>query len=169
MVIATSDGNVYESETHMAVETSAKPDYDYAAFQASGMEQADNGHYPDTFKLPNHMTFSEESMYHGQDGEEGGRWVHTDRENGRWSFTPGASNFKYHSLQEMQDYFKKYEPGNVLNAVAGDVVTLPISSEAEIKARIGQMNRAANDNNPIKSRPKPPSAGISGDEYWRRK
>lgn len=125
MVIATSDGNVYESDTHMAVETAAKPDYDYAAFKASGMDQADNGHYPDTFKLPNHITFSDQSMYHGVDGNEGGQW--NQLEGDRWSFTPGATNFKNHSLPEMIDYFKKYEPGNVLNAVAGDVVPLPIN------------------------------------------
>jgi hypothetical protein len=31
----------------------------------------------------------------------------------RWSFTPGPANLAHHSMQEMRDYFKKYEPDAV--------------------------------------------------------
>lgn len=117
MVIGYSDGSAYESSSHelAGVPLIPKdPDYDMQGFQDSGKEQADNGHYPDDYKLPNHITFSDQSLYHGQDGEEGGHWARSDDE--RWAFTPGPSNYKYHTHAEMVDYFKKYEPGNVLNA-----------------------------------------------------
>lgn len=130
MSIGTSDGQYYEDEmsfhlSHSDVQ-SINPDiagthndpnvYDYEGFLALGMSQGENGHYPDTFKLPAHITFSDESKYNGVDGNEGGHW--SQLTDDRWSFTPGATNFQNHSLQEMQEYFKKYEPGNVLNAVA---------------------------------------------------
>lgn len=128
MSIGTSDGDFYPNEFHEIMgisghEIEKADDYDYAGFNASGMQRFSDGHWPDTFKLPTHITFSDESKYHGQDGEEGGHWQKLDTSDDgrdRWSFTPGASNFKYHSFDEMQQYFKKYAPGDVLNAVAGN-------------------------------------------------
>lgn len=87
-------------------------DYDYGAFKMSGQQQSDNGHYPDTYKLPNHMTFSEESQYSGKDGNEGGHWSQLGED--RWSFKPGATNYQNHSSDDMQDYFKAVEPGSVV-------------------------------------------------------
>lgn len=87
-------------------------DYDYAAAKAAGVQPDERGHLPDTFKLPNHMTFSDQSMYHGRDGNQGGVWTQND---GRWTFTPGATNLQHHSIQELMDYFAHVEPGTVLN------------------------------------------------------
>jgi hypothetical protein len=91
------------------------PDYDYNKWKEAnpGVEMAPGQHYPDTYKLPNHMTFSDESMYHGQNGEQGGHW--DKGEGDTWSFTPGPSNLKYHTMDELKDYFKRVEPGNTLN------------------------------------------------------
>ncbi len=64
-------------------------------------------HFPDTYKKPNHPTFSDESKYHGQDGTSGGHW---GKEDGKDTFTPGETNMNYHTKKELEDYFAKHEP-----------------------------------------------------------
>lgn len=115
---------------------STKYDYDMQGFHAanpdsniaSGNQNAGIlEHFPDTYKKPNHPTFSTESIFHGKtyndthlddkegkDNElyEGGSWSLSD--DGGFAFTPGATNLKNHSTQELLDYFKKYEPNNHL-------------------------------------------------------
>jgi hypothetical protein len=104
-----------------------EPDYDYEAWQAAGSPRDPiTGHGPDTFKLPNHPTFSNESIYHGRDGNEGGQWE--QNEDKTWTFTPGRTNLEHHSPQELRDYFERVEPGNHLN--------LPSRSESAPVGRI---------------------------------
>jgi len=87
------------------------PDYDYEAWQKAGSPQDEaTGHLPDTYKLPNHPTFSDESIHHGRDGNQGGHW--SQQEDGSWDFAPGATNLQNHSREELQDYFNRVEPGN---------------------------------------------------------
>lgn len=69
-------------------------------------------HYPDTYKKPWHPTFSDESMYHGVAGNEGGNWGRNDK--GQDTFTPGPTNVKLHGLLGLIDYFDKHEPDNEL-------------------------------------------------------
>lgn len=66
-------------------------------------------HYPDTYKKPNHPTFSDESQYHGVDGNYGGHWNMdpNDSEN----FVPGETNLSQHGVQGLQDYFNTKETG----------------------------------------------------------
>lgn len=105
-------------------------DYDMQGFHAANPDvKMDEGqHFPDTFKKPNHPTFSTESKYHGtavdakakyrDDGEiegkthEGGEWELLD--NNKFAFTPGRTNLEHHSTQELIDYFKKHEPNSRL-------------------------------------------------------
>ena len=56
-----------------AKDSLANVDYNMAAAKASGFGSNGNGHYPDTFKKPNHPTFSDESIYHSE-ATPGGRW-----------------------------------------------------------------------------------------------
>jgi hypothetical protein len=49
-------------------------DYDLRGAFAAGLQPAANGHWPDTFKKPNHPTFSNESIYSIQRPELAGRW-----------------------------------------------------------------------------------------------
>lgn len=95
-------------------------DYDIQGAYMAGINPSENGHLPDTFKKPNHPTFSEESMYHGatetykDDPDyitEGGYW---EKDGSKWNFTPGKSNLDHHSTQDLIDYFKKYEPDSRL-------------------------------------------------------
>jgi hypothetical protein len=85
------------------------PDYDYEGARAAGVAPAANGHWPDTYKLPNHMTFSDESI-HNYDGGAG----HWEQAEGRWFFTPGPTNLKHHSIDELRAYFKRVEPDSTL-------------------------------------------------------
>jgi hypothetical protein len=89
-------------------------DYDMSGFHASNPNpnMTEGQHFPDTFKKPNHPTFSDQSQYHGIDGNEGGHWGLLD--NGQFTFTTGKTNLQYHSKEELQDYFKRVEPNNKL-------------------------------------------------------
>lgn len=97
-------------------------DYDYSGFYMNNPDAtvADGQHYPDTYKKPNHPTFSDESIYNGPKGAyvdsqgqpvtsaQGGHWDKDD--SGADTFTPGKANLDHHSVQELQDYFKRTEP-----------------------------------------------------------
>jgi lipoprotein-anchoring transpeptidase ErfK/SrfK len=86
-------------------------DYDLqGAFLKGAKPEA--GHLTDEFKKPNHMTFSSDSQYSGRNGEVGGRWV--KKPDGSWTFYASPTNLKYHSPEELQDYFRRVEPGNTL-------------------------------------------------------
>ncbi len=82
-------------------------DYDMRGAWKEGVTAGENGHFPDTYKKPNHPTFSDESQYHGKDGNEGGTW---GKAGERHTFKPGKTNLKHFSPEELQDYFSKIEP-----------------------------------------------------------
>ena len=86
-------------------------DYDMAGAMAAGVKQGENGHWPDTYKKPSHITFSDESKYSTPE-TQGGKWKKQD--NGRWSFTPSEFNLKQHSADVLKKYFKEREPGSDL-------------------------------------------------------
>jgi hypothetical protein len=90
-------------------------DYDLPGLYKSGFQFDPNdphAHGPDTFKKPNHPTFSDESQYHGVGGNQGGHWdQHSD---GSYTFTAGQSNIDHWGAQGLQKYFSTYEPGNKL-------------------------------------------------------
>lgn len=56
----------------------SKDHYDYdmrGYFNAGKGLNETEGHFPDTFKKPNHPTFSNESQYHGAPKPGGGRYL----------------------------------------------------------------------------------------------
>lgn len=86
-------------------------DYDLQGYYKAGGTLG-AGHMPDTFKKPNHPTFSTESQYNGVNGAQGGSWqVNPD---GTYTFTAGRSNLEHWGPQGLQNYFNKYEKGNRL-------------------------------------------------------
>jgi hypothetical protein len=88
-------------------------DYDLRGAWQSGAATSPNGHLPDTYKKPNHPTFSNESQYHGVDGYQGGAWG--GGANGApWTFTPGATNLNMRSPLQLQQYFQRVEPDSQL-------------------------------------------------------
>jgi hypothetical protein len=84
--------------------------YDYdlrGAFKADAQPSA-RGHLTDTYKKPNHPTFSTDSKYSGSGGNVGGQWK--DLGHGNWSFTPSATNLKMHTKEQLQEYMKRNDP-----------------------------------------------------------
>lgn len=49
-------------------------DYDLRGAWKAGLKPGSDGHWPDTFKRPNHPTFSNESKYANNEGAKPGRW-----------------------------------------------------------------------------------------------
>lgn len=93
------------------VPANEEQDYDLPGYFKSGGRLAE-GHLPDTYKKPNHPTFSSESQYHGVGGAEGGSWMKNP--DGTFTFTAGRTNLEHWGPQGLQKYFEKYEPGNKL-------------------------------------------------------
>lgn len=50
-------------------------DYDLRGAFKAGLKPGPDGHWPDTYKKPNHPTFSDESIYSSLAGTKPGRWV----------------------------------------------------------------------------------------------
>jgi hypothetical protein len=85
-------------------------DYDMRGAWKSGASQADNGHFPDTYKKPNHPTFSVESQYSGPDAT-GGQWVPAPNGDG-WTFFASPDNLRSQSPGALENYFREREPGS---------------------------------------------------------
>ena len=87
-------------------------DYDLAGAFNANLHPAENGHFPDTFKKPNHPTFSKDSIYSTED-QTGGEWGTDDQ--GRDTFKPspwmGSDPARHENLKS---YFKEKEPNATL-------------------------------------------------------
>lgn len=88
-------------------------DYDMRGFWKSGEQFAANGHAGDTFKKPNHPTFSTFSQYNGVDGHQGGTWG-GGQDGQPWTFTPSQTNLQMNQPGDLQRYFQDVEKGNRL-------------------------------------------------------
>ncbi len=89
-------------------------DYDMQGWYKANPNSDPNGkgvHYPDTYKKPNHPTFSDQSQYNGN-GNTGGKWQ--QQQDGSYTFTPGSTNLQMFQPDELQNYFNKVEPKNKL-------------------------------------------------------
>ena len=84
-------------------------DYDLRGAWKSNAKAATNGHLPDTWKKPNHPTFSKESQY-SNPAMQGGEWA--DAGNGKWNYWASPANARYRSMGETQGYFNEAEPGS---------------------------------------------------------
>jgi hypothetical protein len=90
-------------------------DYDMRGAWKSGVTSDPRGHFPDTFKKPNHPTFSSESQYHGKDGFEGGSW--SKGQGDSWIYNASPTNSKFHP--DLNEYFKRVEPESQLILTPG--------------------------------------------------
>jgi len=87
-------------------------DYDYAAYNravSQGLVKPRKGeedHYPDTYKLPTHVTFSDQSV-HSNEKTPGGHWM--EAEDDRYYFHPSEYNLKNTPPDALGDYFRNYE------------------------------------------------------------
>jgi hypothetical protein len=89
------------------------PDYNTHDAWMAGLTPDARGHLPDTFKLPNHITYSDESVYSKVPGApEPGKWR---QENKQWVFYASPTNIQNAGgRQDLVNYFKKYEPDSLL-------------------------------------------------------
>lgn len=110
--LSPADEAAYQSWAAKNNRTSDTYDYDMRGAWKDGAGQADNGHFPDTYKKPNHPTFSDQSQYSGKDGNVGGTWSKNGDQD---VFTPSATNLQHTDPADLQNYFKKVEPDSKLN------------------------------------------------------
>jgi hypothetical protein len=82
-------------------------DYDLRGAWKSDAKAAGNGHLPDTWKKPNHPTFSVESQY-SDDKTRGGEWV--DLGGDKWAYKPSEQNLRNLGPDGLRKYFKEREP-----------------------------------------------------------
>lgn len=85
-------------------------DYDMRGAWLAGAQKAGNGHLPDTYKKPNHPTFSRGSQY-SDPKTPGGEWVQQGK---KWRFVASPENLKYYTPDSLQSYFKTVEPDSEL-------------------------------------------------------
>lgn len=94
-------------------------DYDLAGAWKGQVQQDGRAHMPDTYKLPNHMTFSEGSRY-STPATPGGTWVDGApgfkgaEEKHPWVYWATPFNLTQHSPSEMSQYFQQYEPASTV-------------------------------------------------------
>ena len=88
-------------------------DYDMRGAWKAGIGQAGNGHFPDTYKKPNHPTFSNQSIYDGQ-GISGGEW---SQQSGKDVYTPSADMVRQpgYVTYMLEKYMPIVEPGALFN------------------------------------------------------
>jgi hypothetical protein len=98
-------------------------DYDTLGYIAKyGMlpDQSKGEHLTDEFKMPNHMTFSDESMY-SNPTTQGGNWKQGGQD--LWAYTPSEFNLKTTPLKDLMKYFQRIEnPGTALNMPNGKLL-----------------------------------------------
>lgn len=82
-------------------------DYDLRGAWKDNAQEAGNGHLPDTWKKPNHPTFSQESQYSSPD-RRGGRWV--EGKGGKWQFEASDWNVRNLGAEGLSGYFREREP-----------------------------------------------------------
>ena len=108
--------------------------YDYdlrGLFIDGGGFGGSNGHATDTYKKPNHPTFSTGSKYSGVDGYVGGKW--SEDKTGHWSFVPSATNFQMHGVERLKEIFKEQNPDSDL--VFDDAATPYLLYDKSLKSK----------------------------------
>jgi hypothetical protein len=69
-------------------------------------------HLSDRFKMPNHITFSDQSVYHTPE-TPGGVW--SQDENKAWHYTPSAFVVQKQGADKLKQYFAEREPNSILH------------------------------------------------------
>lgn len=83
-------------------------DYDLEGYYNTLKANEGTGHMPDTFKKPNHPTFSDQSKYHVPVIRQGGTWSQD-------SFKPSTLNLENMPTGAMQNYFNEVENPEALD------------------------------------------------------
>jgi hypothetical protein len=68
------EGNIGKNDYKFYKENGYGADYDFRAAFIKGLKPAENGHWDDWGKKPNHKTFSTDSVYANEPGVRPGKW-----------------------------------------------------------------------------------------------
>lgn len=110
--LSAKDETCYQGwRSHLPSDLQNEGDYDLRGAWQGNAQEAANGHLPDTYKLPNHITFSTGSQY-STPQTPGGEWI--DAGNDRWAFWASPYNLQQHSGSELGSYFNQYEPNSAV-------------------------------------------------------
>ncbi len=106
------DFNSIYASILQSMRRAASPEYDYAGYtkKYGPPDQSKGQHLTDEFKLPGHITFSDESIYSNPQ-QQGGMWRPV---MGKWTFYPSEFNLQQRSPERLVDYFRDYEPDSRL-------------------------------------------------------
>jgi hypothetical protein len=93
---------------HIPAPTEANPDYNLVGYlkKYGQPDQSKGQHLTDEFKLPEHPTFSNESIYSAPD-LQGGQWKQGGQD--LYEFQPSQQNINNLGIQGLLDYFKEKE------------------------------------------------------------
>ena len=86
-------------------------DYDMRGAWQANVGQSGNGHYPDTYKKPNHPTFSTESQY-STPQHMGGTWQPAGGDS--WVYWASPQNLEGRGVSGLADYFRRVEPDSTV-------------------------------------------------------
>lgn len=104
--------NTNTIEGQNSIPYSDKFDYDYLSyFMNNDYKNYQGGHFPDTYKRPNHSTFSNESIYSTPENP-GGSWL-GNKFNPRGNFqyqTGGSTESQWHPDEEFNEGLASYNP-----------------------------------------------------------
>ena len=89
-------------------------DYNTKDAYLAGLTPDERGHLPDTFKMPNHITYSDESVYSQHpEAPSPGKW--RQGPDGKWVFWASPTNVQNAGgLTKLQQYFREKEPDATL-------------------------------------------------------
>lgn len=139
---SAADFEAWKSGLPADMDKSGK-DYDLAGAFNAGLTPEADGHLPDTYKKPNHPTFSNESVYSGKEDGVGGKW--SKDEAGKWTFEASPDQLKINKPDDIKSYFSTKERDSRL--------LLPAAENAPKGGAFGAVEAAA--------KPK----GASKDDY----
>lgn len=101
--------------------------YDYFSYASKyGVpDQSKGQHLSDEYKLPSHVTFSDESIYSTPE-KQGGHW--TELSPGHWDYKPSKYVLENHSREELENLFNTdyaIERDNFGKQTGRSTLTLP--------------------------------------------
>lgn len=83
-------------------------DYDLRGAYLGNAQASANGHLEDTWKKPNHITFSDGSIYANAQNPPG-QWTQAPDQS--WTYQAPPTFERYHTPDQLLNYFQVYESG----------------------------------------------------------
>lgn len=107
--LTDAEEQAFQEWAYRTGRTADVEDYDLRGAWKRGFRAKPGQHGVDTFKKPNHPTFSRESQY-STPQRTGGDWVKAP--DGTWLYFASPENMNHQSAEQLRNYFSEAEPGN---------------------------------------------------------